>query len=564
MTDRLARVETQLRELDEAFGALRDRVTRLEGEQRESSDAAAIQPDPALPAGGDFSALSVLTLAGRTLLVFGGAYLLRALTDTGLLPRPGGVVLGLAYASAWIGVADRAAVQRRTSSLFHGLASLMIACPLLLEASTRFHVLSPPIAAVILTGFTFLAITVAWHRDLQPLAVIATTAAAFTAFTLAITTGHLLPFAAAAVMAAATAELFGTPRGWRWPARPPLLIANLLVLDVIARAHGSAAEPLGAAFVVSLVLAAVFVGVLASSAISRPDDLSILDISQSLAAVVIGLGGAIEIARLIGHVALESFAATLLAMGLGGYLFAVSRAERWSERASVVFTTLAAILMIAGGVGRLSGTVRDLLFGAAALILFGLSVRIGRPWLAGQGAVFACVLGVTSGMLQFSADAWTGGVPTTLVPAAALGATAIVALGGVFPFLRATSSRVQTASSLMLAALAACGVGALSLVFLDSHDGRAATAGAIAAERTIVLSVIAMALTSLSRLQPARTFKWLAYGTLALGAIKLVAEDMRVSSPLAIFVALAAYGAALIVTARLLARRTDKESAAEQ
>ena len=161
MTDRLASVEARLREFDEALGALRDRVTRLEGEQRESSDAAAIQPDPALPSGGDFSALSVLTLAGRTLLVFGGAYLLRALTDTGLLPRPGGVVLGLAYASAWIGVADHAAVQRRTSSLFHGLASLMIACPLLLEASTRFHVLSPTVAAVILTGFTFLALTVA-------------------------------------------------------------------------------------------------------------------------------------------------------------------------------------------------------------------------------------------------------------------------------------------------------------------------------------------------------------------------------------------------------------------
>ena len=35
MTDRLAHVEARLRELDEAFGALRDRVTRLEGDPRE-------------------------------------------------------------------------------------------------------------------------------------------------------------------------------------------------------------------------------------------------------------------------------------------------------------------------------------------------------------------------------------------------------------------------------------------------------------------------------------------------------------------------------------------------
>jgi len=51
--------------------------------------------------------------------------------------------VGLTYASAWMGAADRAAVRRPASGLFHGLASLVIACPLLLEASTRFGVLSP-------------------------------------------------------------------------------------------------------------------------------------------------------------------------------------------------------------------------------------------------------------------------------------------------------------------------------------------------------------------------------------------------------------------------------------
>jgi hypothetical protein len=563
MTDRLAHVEARLRELDEAFGALRDRVTRLEGEPRESPGVSAVEPDSLPTTGGDFSLLPLLTLAGRTLLVFGGAYLLRALTDTGLLPRPGGVVLGLAYASAWIGVADRAALQRRTSRLFHGLAALLIACPLLLEASTRFDVLSPAAAAALLTGFAFLAVAVAWHRDLQALAVIATTAAAFTAFTLAVTTGHVLPFAASAVMAAATAELIATQRGWRWPVRPPLLIANLLVLDVIVRAQGSSVEPLGPAFVVSLFLAAVCAAVLVASAISRPDELSILDIAQSLAALVIGLGGALVIARVSGPVALESFTATLLAIGVAGYLLVISRADRWSERAAVVFTTLAAVLMIVGGVARLFGTMRDLVFGLATLILFGLSVRIGRPWLAAQGALFAIVMSVTSGMLYFSADTWTGGLPTTFMPASALGATAILALGGVvLPLLSATRSRLETISSLVLTGLAACAVGALLIGLLDSLDGRATTAGATAAGRTVVLSVIVIALTALSRLQSVWTFKWLAHATLVLGAVKLVAEDMRVSSPVAIFVALAAYGAALIVTARLLARGTDANSVA--
>jgi hypothetical protein len=293
--------------------------------------------------------------------------------------------------------------------------------------------------------------------------------------------------------------------------------------------------------------------------------MSILDIAQSVAALVIGLGGALVIARAIGAVAFESFASAVLATGIGGYLLIASRAGRWSERASVVFTTLSSILVTVGGVSRLSGTVRDVVFGLAAVTVFGVAVRIARPWLLAQGALFAVVLAGTSGMLRFSIDMWTGGVPATFMPASALGATAILALGGVvIPLLSPGRFRVATISSLVLTAFAAFGVGALWIGFLDSLDGRAATAGMIAAERTVVLAVIVVVLTALSRLQSSWTFKWLAHAILALGALKLVAEDMRVSSPVAIFVALAAYGGALIVTARLLARRADAGSAAER
>ena len=71
-------------------------------------------------------------------------------TESGRLPGRGGVVLGLAYAVAWFGAADRAGVTRPLSGLFHGLAAVVISLPLLWEASAHFRLLSPPASAAML------------------------------------------------------------------------------------------------------------------------------------------------------------------------------------------------------------------------------------------------------------------------------------------------------------------------------------------------------------------------------------------------------------------------------
>ena len=46
---------------------------------------------------------NALTLAGRSFLVLGGAFLLRAITEGGRVPVFVGALLGLAYALLWIG-----------------------------------------------------------------------------------------------------------------------------------------------------------------------------------------------------------------------------------------------------------------------------------------------------------------------------------------------------------------------------------------------------------------------------------------------------------------------------
>src|SRR5580765_5659375 len=68
----------------------------------------------ALPQQGDV--LNALTQVGRSCLVLGGAFLIRAMTDSGTLPRSIGAALGLSYALLWIVLADRAAGRGRSSS----------------------------------------------------------------------------------------------------------------------------------------------------------------------------------------------------------------------------------------------------------------------------------------------------------------------------------------------------------------------------------------------------------------------------------------------------------------
>jgi hypothetical protein len=94
--------------LESRISAIEDRLARLEA--RELAAPARVEPavasrprDDTAVAGPDVPDVgSVVTLLGRTLFVFAGAFLLRALTDSGRLAAGPGVLLGLAFALTWV------------------------------------------------------------------------------------------------------------------------------------------------------------------------------------------------------------------------------------------------------------------------------------------------------------------------------------------------------------------------------------------------------------------------------------------------------------------------------
>ncbi|HEY0787623.1 MAG TPA: hypothetical protein VGE86_03205, partial [Thermoanaerobaculia bacterium] len=81
-----------------------------------------------------------------------------------------------------------------------------------------------------------------------------------------------------------------------------------------------------------------------------------------------------------------------------------------------------------------------------------------------------------------------------------------------------------------------------------------ASAPVLAATRTAVLSVAAVLLAMAAHHRRLAITRALVYPVLILGAIKLTIEDLRLGTPLTLFVAFVLYGGALIVAPRLRKR----------
>ena len=130
LESRVARLETTLAEIDARLAKL---------EHRRGG-----QPPPAVrTAEGGRPPLAV---AGICSLILGGAFVLRALTESHVLPPLAGAILGLAYAAFWIWRADR----------YYAITAAVIAFPLVWETTVRFHIITPDVASILIAIFGLL------------------------------------------------------------------------------------------------------------------------------------------------------------------------------------------------------------------------------------------------------------------------------------------------------------------------------------------------------------------------------------------------------------------------
>jgi hypothetical protein len=559
----LPRDEAQLRALTEAVADLTRRVETLEARALASEPSPFAPVDHAAPEAPADTAPSTRPLAqptgwlapvGRTFMVLAGAFLLRALTESGQLPTGAGVWIELAYALLWLILAQRAS---GLSSVLHGLSALMVGLPLILEAALRFKIFSAGGSAGVLGVLTGAALVVAARRRLRTLAALAAFGALGAAFALAFGFDAFAPFALLLIAIGLGALWIGYACDWAWLPWPTAGAANLAVLFLAVRTIATPPRegPLAAQFLHGALIVA-YVGSFVVRVLLREREVRPFEVLQTAAALALGLGGSVAIA----HAQNSGVASIALPCLLAGIVLYTQTFFRVATRIGVgsefyYFGMTALALTIVGLSLAFTYPARPIVIGLGALLASLLGWRMNRPILALQGGIAAVVASAQSGLATFAGRAWLTHAPAwpaDMTPIVAV----LTAVAAALLIPRATRNQaaaiLSAVARVILSVALVAGIGSVVVALLAPIvAGTPADPGVLATMRTIVLAISAAALAALGRRPQFVEMHWLAYAALATGAVKFVLEDFAASRPATLFIALAAYGAALIFVPKI-------------
>jgi hypothetical protein len=565
LTRQLSDVERRLATLESRWDD-RDARDPLPAPAGAAAPHAAASP-PDQPGGPLASTLVVLL--GRSLVVLGGGYLLRALTEAGMMPRRVGPFVGLLYAAWWLGQADRAAGRGRgTEAVFHGVASALIAYPLLVEATLRLRAMEGPVAAAVLVAFACLGLTVACRGASAVLAWTATLAAVGTALVLFVATRDLAPFAAALLLLAAAVEILAARDCWpalRWPAAVGADFGLGATLILVLRPAGlpEGYAPVPSAWVVAIALALPLVSLTGTAArtLRRGRLVSPFEVLQSTAALALGLGGAAAVLSSAGR-SLAGPGLLAVALGAAGYAAAFAWVERrdgarWNFYA---YTTWAGLLVLAGSRWLFHGAALAAIWSALGIGAAWLGRRFARASLSLHGALYAASAAGAGGLLAAAYRGLVDGSPAWRTPALAGLLPALAAMAGAYalltvrvpqPFLE--RQRVPRSILAALLAWTAAGLAAGRLEGALGGGNGPGDPGLLAAVRMATLALLAVAAGWAGRRFRLVELSWLVYPALVAGGLELLLVA-RGGGPFTLFASLAAYGLVLIAVPRLVRR----------
>ena len=583
MDDRTARLESAVEHLQLTVVSLQQRLDAIEakglGGPSTATDSVAQSPTQDGPgllsararAKDQYDPIVILSLIGRLLLVLAGGFFLRAMTDAGTLPVPVGIGLAFVYAAAWLFMSDRAGGRGQVpNALLHALAAALVAFPLAVEATTRFKVLTGVSSALVISVLSAGLLFVAWRRRLRGLAWITVFGALPASAALLIQTGVVAPFALCLVaLGVATLWLSYAVDWWgsRWPAA---LAADIAVASVTLRAF--APEHRDTPVVAMLLLLLLLVGYFGSIAIRtlvRGRDVSRFEVVQTIAVLVVSLWGAISMARVADAVAA---AIGVAAVGIGaacyGAAVAVVAKREGSELNFYFYTTLALVLVLAGFAIAVDGVGLGAIFALFGVLATGLWSRLGRLFLLLHGVVYIVAAGIVSGSLVYCLRTLVAGAegPWAVPDAVMLVVLFATALAAGLAATRLMSHRTELAiGARFVITIAFVWIAAGTMIgFIAPVAGgladRSVDSGVLATVSTGVLSLATLLIAWMGRRDRFREWGWLVYPLLVGIGLKLLTQDFKHSRPATLFIALALYGAALIVAPRLR-RRVEKVSA---
>lgn len=497
------------------------------------------------------------TALGRSFIILGGAFLLRALTDAGMWPSIVGVGAGLLYGLAWMATSVAAARGHdRILALFDGATALLIGFPLIVEATFRFTLLSETTAAVALTLVTAGSLAAAFASRLQTLAWLASIGGMLTGLTLMVRLGVVAPYSLYFTALGVATLWLGYVREWKLLRWPTGLLAAAAVFGATTRAMGAA--PLDAPATAWLVQAALVAGYFASIAVRtlvRGRQVIVFEVVQTLVVLVVGVGGALVVSRSAGAGGLV-LGSSLVALGAVAYLVSFAFMPRQSAGALnfYFYSSLALIFVLTGLAVAVSGVPQGLALTALAAMLAVAWWRSGRVSLGGHAAAALVAASISGGLMALAEAAFMGDMPASALIGTA-GLTLVVALAisaSRMADCHVPRPVVADTPAIVIAFVALAGTAGVVTLALGRGAGLGAEdMGVLATVRTALLSGLAVVAAWLHRPGPFSSIGTLAYPLLAAIGLKLALTDLRVSSAATLFIALACYGVALVLVPRM-------------
>lgn len=563
--------------IEELVQQVRELQRRVQVLEQKFDFAPAQRPvsiETAYPAGADLATptladtAALVPVLGRDLLGIAGAFLLRALAEYGVLPKPVGAAAGILYAFVWLLLAARTATDRRLVAVVHGVTSVLILSPLLWETTVRFDVLPDWIAATVLMVFTGFGFSISWRKNLEIVAWITTLAALVTASALLMATHDLAPYTVALLVIAAAVELSACLDHWlreRWIVALVVDSAVLQLTFIVTLPHGLpegyAPISIAVTLAVQIALLAIYLASTIVRTLARGVDFRVFEIGQCIAAYLLCAGGALRVSnghpRVVAAVAVVSLLFSA-ACCLLAFVFLERRGQR--GRNYYVYSTFGLLLLVTGTAAVLPATVLGIVWSALApaFVWHGrTNASRTREW---HGAIYLLLAAFVSGLVGWSMASLLAGTGAQWPPTLAQLISAAAAIAG-YGILRSgrplgeAEWPVQICFLLFaaIAALSVAGLAAGALVAAAGAIGNTATF--VATLRTAVLLVLSATLAWIGRRWARPELTWLVVPLMILGAYKILTQDLRQSHAMALFASLLLYGGALVLLPRIWQRR---------
>lgn len=521
LTNRLEALERRVDELEHPLAA------RWPQPSHEPAVTPEANSKPAIAQAG-----SMFGVLGRSMLGIAGAYALRAVAETSSLPRLVVALAGIVYAFLWLAWAARGHAQRLSATIYACTSALILA-PMLWELTLRFQVLPATISAGVLGAYALAAFVLARKFDVVPVLRVGLISAAGLSVALAVASHDELPFIAVLVALGALCE-FAPGRECRPEIRALVAIAADAAIWTLIFVYFSpqGAYPdypqLSRAELVapSIALFLIFAASVCVQTVLWGRKIEVFETLQTTIAFLLAVVSLADFGPEGITVVLGILCLILSAAGYTAVFMVFAAATEPRNR--LVFAAWSAALLLAGCFLCLPPLPMVVLLGIASIALTVASRQ--RTWFALRfyGMVFLVAAAAESGLLTFIASA-LGGVPSGAPSLAASSIAGCVIVSYIAAISHSSEPRKFQVLHLAAAALAVGAVAALAVQGLLALTAMKVIPGAhhIALIRTLILCSAALALVfggaRWRRLELTR----IGYATLALVAVKLVAEDLR-------------------------------------